>query len=314
MKDIVRLQIPTPFPVGAVNTYLIKSEPITLIDTGPNTKSAREALLAALAEEGLHIRDIERVLITHGHSDHSGLAGWLEQSGAQICLHPFEAKKLTGFNYTPLREDFLRQMGTPPDKIMSFRSNVKTNISGCISAFTQLHSGNSVEFSDFSLTVIDTPGHCGGHLAFFHREAECLFGGDTVLKHVTPNPIPELDPRLPGIRSQSLTEMMATWERLENMKIQIVLPGHGETVSDVSGRIAEMSSHHERRLEYIFSSLTGRITAFSLAAGLYGDIAGLNIFLGVAEVCAHLDMLVQRGLVREVIEGKSPLSYFEKIS
>lgn len=313
MKDIVRLRVPTPFPVGPVNAYLIKSDPLTLIDTGPNTELAKEALTEALAAEGVRINDIKRVLITHGHSDHSGLAGWLEQQGAQICIHPNEARKLTGVNYLSLREAFLRQMGTPIKKIMSFRSSAKTNLNGCISTFTSLQNGNTVAFNDFSLMVVETPGHCGGHLSFFHREAECMFGGDAVLRDITPNPLPELDPHLTGFRSKSLSEMMSTLDLLDSMRIQWVFPGHGETVSNLSARIAIMRSHHEQRLEEIRSNLIGSKTAFSMAVDLYGDVTGWDVLLGVSEVCAHLDLLIERGLVREVFVGKLPVSFFEQI-
>lgn len=314
MKDIVRLRIPTPFPVGPVNAYLIKSDPLTLIDTGPNTEFAKKTLTEALAAEGVSINDIKRVLITHGHSDHSGLAGWLEQQGAQICIHPNEARKLTGVNYLSLRETFLRQMGTPLNKVMSFRSSAKTNFNGRISTFTSLQNGNAVAFNDFALMVVGTSGHCGGHLSFFHNEAECMFGGDTVLGHITPNPLPELDPQLPGIRSKSLSEMMSTLNLLDSMRIQWVLPGHGETVTNLSDRIAVMRSHHEQRLEEIRSSLTCRKTAFSMAVDLYGDVTGWDVLLGVSEVCAHLDLLIERGLVREVFVGELPVSFFEQIA
>ena len=312
MKDIVRLRIPTPFPVGPVNAYLIKSPPLTLIDTGPNTKTAKSALAEALAEEGVSVHDIKRVLLTHGHSDHSGLAGWLEQYGAQIYIHPEEAPKLTGVNYLHLRETFLRQMGTPPEKIMSFRTSAKINLNSCISTFTALENNNAIYFTDFTLTVIDTPGHCGGHVSFFHKEAECLFGGDTILKDITPNPLPELSPHLPGIRSKSLSQLMSTLHRLENMNIQWVLPGHGETVSNISDRIAVMRHHHEQRLQQILNSLTERKTAFSLTGHLFGELVGWEVLLGVAEVCAHLDLLIERGLVKETLVGK--FTYFEQIS
>lgn len=311
MKDIVRLRIPTPFPVGAINAYLIKSDPLTLIDTGPNTESAKKALEEALSDEGVRINDIKRVLITHAHSDHSGLAGWLEKQGAQIYIHPDEGRKLTGVNYLHLRETFLRQMGTPIDKIKSFNSSAKKNINASVSAFTPLQEGNKISFKDFSLTVLETPGHCGGHISFFYKEAEYLFGGDAVLNHITPNPLPELYPHLPGIRSKSLSAMMSTLDRLDSLQVQWVLPGHGETVLNLSDRINEMKIHHEQRLEKIYTSLSGRKTAFSLAANLYRNLTGWDVLLAVAEVCAHLDLLTERGLVKEVSQGK--ISYFEQI-
>ncbi|MCL4440126.1 MAG: MBL fold metallo-hydrolase [Firmicutes bacterium] len=311
MKDIVRLRIPTPFEVGPTNVYLIKSDPITLIDTGPNTESAKKALLKALSDEGVSMNDIKRVLITHAHSDHSGLAGWLEMQSAQIYIHPDEGRKLTGINLLPLRETFLQQMGTPPDKIKSFHASAKTNLNASVSAFTPLQEGDIISFNDFTLTVIETPGHCGGHISFFYKEAECLFGGDAVLNHITPNPLPELYPHLPGIRSKSLSAMLSTLVRLDNLRVQWVLPGHGETVLNLSDRIQVMQKHHSQRLEQINTSLTERKTPFSLAANLYKNLNGWDVFLAVAEVCAHLDLLTERGLVKEILQDK--ISYFEQI-
>ena len=71
------LPIPTPFAVGRVNCYLIEDEPLTLVDTGPNSGKALDALEKALAEHGRRIEDLERIVITHQHLDHLGLVGIL---------------------------------------------------------------------------------------------------------------------------------------------------------------------------------------------------------------------------------------------
>jgi len=69
------LPLPTPFPVGPVNAYLAEGEPLTLIDTGPKDDATRAALAAALKVHGHRLEDIRRIILTHHHVDHVGLAG-----------------------------------------------------------------------------------------------------------------------------------------------------------------------------------------------------------------------------------------------
>ena len=83
---IHRLAIPTPFRVGPVNCYLVEDDPLTLVDVGPNSGASLVALEDALREHGHHVEDLERIVITHHHTDHLGLVGVLaERSGADVC-------------------------------------------------------------------------------------------------------------------------------------------------------------------------------------------------------------------------------------
>ena len=80
------LPIPTPFAVGRVNCYLIEDDPLTLVDTGPNSATSLTTLEAALAEHGRQVEDLERIVITHQHIDHIGLVQILaDRSGAEVC-------------------------------------------------------------------------------------------------------------------------------------------------------------------------------------------------------------------------------------
>src|SRR3954468_962592 len=80
------LPIPTPFAVGRVNCYLIEDEPLTLVDTGPNSGKALDELEQALAAHGRRVEDLELIVLTHQHMDHLGLAGILaRRSGAEVA-------------------------------------------------------------------------------------------------------------------------------------------------------------------------------------------------------------------------------------
>ena len=71
---IHRISVPTPFYVGPVNVYLIEEDPLTLIDAGPRDDASLAALRSGLAQLGHKLSDIKRIIISHAHADHYGLA------------------------------------------------------------------------------------------------------------------------------------------------------------------------------------------------------------------------------------------------
>src|SRR5262245_47969661 len=121
--NIISISLPTPFYIGPVNVYLIKEDPITLIDTGPKTREAVEALRAGLSQAGLKVTDIRRIVLTHAHEDHCGLARSLrdEAKDAEVFIHNWE----TGHRRSRLEHEenlaLLRRAGVPDNEIKSMR-------------------------------------------------------------------------------------------------------------------------------------------------------------------------------------------------
>ena len=106
--DLHRLELPTPFPVGPVNAYLLRGDPLTLVDTGPKTVEAQTALERGVAAAGARLKDIRRILLTHGHTDHAGNAAWVAQrSGAPVHVHEGDRAKVSGRRCPRAREDLL---------------------------------------------------------------------------------------------------------------------------------------------------------------------------------------------------------------
>src|SRR5258707_13721478 len=89
---IIPISLPTPFYIGPVNVYLIAEDPVTLIDTGPKTKEATEALREGLRHAGFLASDIRRIVLTHAHEDHCGLARSLRDQAkdAEVLVHDWE--------------------------------------------------------------------------------------------------------------------------------------------------------------------------------------------------------------------------------
>src|SRR5512135_181412 len=88
LKGLHQFVIPTPFKVGPVNCYVTTTAPITLIDTGTKWDESRRVMQTELAALGLRIEDVQRIIITHAHADHYGLAAEITQaSGAEVWSH-----------------------------------------------------------------------------------------------------------------------------------------------------------------------------------------------------------------------------------
>ena len=90
---LYRVTVPTPFPVGPVNLYAIREPEPVLLDTGPATPNALENLAALLAQCGMDARRLGKIVLTHFHIDHVGIAVPLAKySGAPIYANPVEAE------------------------------------------------------------------------------------------------------------------------------------------------------------------------------------------------------------------------------
>ena len=121
--------------------------------------------------------------------------------------------------------------------------------------------------------------------------------------------MPELHLGQPGERTRSLEEFFKTLQHLEELPILSVLPGHGDPVQHFRQRIAIVRGEHLLRLRKVLASLGNGLTAYQLAGKLYGKIGGWNIFLAMAETCAHLDYLVDRNLVQECAGPSGSIVY-----
>src|ERR671926_1485630 len=120
---IIPISVPTPFYVGPVNCYLIKEEPLTLIDTGPKTREALEALREGLRGERVRVADLKRIVLTHAHEDHCGLAKQLrdEAKEAEVFVHGWETGHRAGrLEYGETRA-LLERAGVPAEELSEMR-------------------------------------------------------------------------------------------------------------------------------------------------------------------------------------------------
>ena len=290
-----RIELPTPFPVGPVNAYLLDGTPLTLVDTGPKTEEAQQALEAGLAGAGRRVEDIRRVVLTHGHSDHFGNAQWVAgRSGAHILAHPADRPKFAGERWVidHLREHFLAA-GLPESFLHTFTERMRAmrHLFDAIPEYQLLNDGDPLELDGGRLRALHCPGHSLGHLCLYHEDG-VLVAGDLLLEGISPNPIVEFDER--GHRIPTLPQYLSSLRRVWLLNCEVAHPGHGGPIANPSSRIRELLALHEQRKETIHQHLNTRgKTLLDLCQELFHDLDELNLMLALSEVVGHLDLLME---------------------
>jgi glyoxylase-like metal-dependent hydrolase (beta-lactamase superfamily II) len=309
---IISISVPTPFYVGPVNCYLIAEDPLTLIDTGPKTKEAAEALREGLRRARLRVADIRRIVLTHAHEDHCGLARSLrdEAKDAEILVHGWETGHRKGrLEYDEHRELLVRA-GVPSEEIEQMRRMYEGVRAYADSLdddqYSELKDEMELEFTTGSLRVIHTPGHTPGSCSFLREADRTVIAGDCVLKRITPNPILSPDPVDPSRRFRSLSEYLVSLARIRSLSPTLVHGGHGDSVTDFEELFHRyLRAVNERQREVISLVPKSGATAWDVARELFPGADDVHRFLAVSETVAHLDLAHAEGkLALELGDGR----------
>jgi glyoxylase-like metal-dependent hydrolase (beta-lactamase superfamily II) len=311
-EGIHRLAVPTPFAVGRVNAYLIEDEPLTLIDSGPNSAKALDELEQALAARGHAIEDLELLVVTHQHIDHFGLAAILaRRSGAPVVALQGLDRCLGDFRTEAELDDrfagrIMLRNGVPTDVVTALRAvSASFRAWGCtVEVNRTLAEGDTIELRDRTLRVLHRPGHSPSDTVFWDERRKLLFAGDHLLARISSNPLiaRPLDAQgdYDGPRPQALLTYIDSLQKTRTMDLDLVLSGHGVPIADHAALIDERMRLHERRAERILRLIADRPrTAYELAYEMWGNVAVTQAYLTISEVLGHIDLLLRDGRVVE---------------
>jgi glyoxylase-like metal-dependent hydrolase (beta-lactamase superfamily II) len=317
------IAVPTPFLVGRVNCYLIEDDPLTLIDTGPNSGKSLDELEQALGELGHRIEDLGLIVITHQHMDHLGLLEIIaRRSGAEVAALDVLGPYLEDFSASAVADDsfsmdVMRRHGVPSELATALGS-----VGAAFRAFgssghvsVPLCPGDELTLRDRTLTALHRPGHSPSDTVFWDEPRQILIAGDHLLARISSNPLisrPLAGPPAGATaadRPHALVQYMASLRQTREMPARLVLGGHGPPVRDHAALIDERFRMSARRADKVRRLLeSGPQTAYDIASQMWGNVAVTQAFLTISEVLGHLDLLIADGAATE--DDSGPVTLF----
>src|SRR6266536_1651633 len=307
---IIPISLPTPFYIGPVNVYLIPEDPVTLIDTGPKTKEANDALHEGFRKARIRVSDIRRIVLTHAHEDHCGLARSVrdEAKDAEVLVHAWETgHRVSRLEYENHSSILVRAVVNPEeiDTMRKMYEGVRQYADSFeAEEYSELRDEEELDFETGALRIVHTPGHTPGSCSFVREADRTVIAGDCVLKRITPNPVLSPDPIDPGKRFRSLAEYLVSLARLRSFAPTLVHGGHGEPVHDYEELFNRYLRAIGERQNHVIGLITKEgATAWDIAREMFPGADDVHRFLAVSEAVAHLDLAQTEGKIAVEFSG-----------
>ena len=315
-KSVFRIRVPVPFSVKYVNVYVIDSEGLSLVDVGPKTADAFNALGDGLDKLGFSVSDVDRIVFTHRHVDHIGMGNAIKMmTNAETCIHESDAEAASNFyeEYDRFLESLkapILEAGVPAqfiDRMKGYYGIIR-RVCEPVEIDRTLRDGDVLNIGNVKLKVIHCPGHSQGSICLYEYERRLLFTGDHILKEITPNPFAS------GLHQKaSLKVYLNSLGKVENLDVTADLPGHGEIICDHVSVIGDLYRHHETRKRIVLEALNdGPKTPYEVCKAVFGNLPTSEALLGLAEAGGHLEELLADNMVELFRRGD--LIYFRKAS
>ena len=309
---IFQVRVPVPFPLRNVNCYLVREgDGWTMLDTGLHDAPAFEAWDAAFLSLQIHARDIRRIILTHAHPDHYGLAGHFQRLSGAPVFALAEEIRVVPIEWEPrgahmrVLGDFLLLHGVPVETTHRIVER-SLEVLGMLEPqpqLTPIQEGEVVEMGGHPYQAIWTPGHADGHMVLYGEQNRVLFCGDHILMQITPN-----IGLWPGLDPDPLKHYLCALDKVERLDVRTAFPGHRGIITDFAGRIRELRAHHAGRARACLDAASSERTAYEICMSIFPSIQSVDdVRLAMVEVLAHLEYMVgERQLER--LEGR-PVRY-----
>lgn len=302
--------------LGYVNVYAFTSGGrVTLIDAGMLSGRTILDLVWGLKELGYTLCDVERVILTHFHVDHSSIAAILTPCGAEIVMSGNDARVVKGDvrGFIEAAANLFRLHGAPVEEVNAMiEHHPALRLEYAFSKLKEsdikiVDDGDYVQAGDVQLKVISTPGHTPGSIVLLDMEENSIYSGDTLLPGITPH-ITLHDPS-----TDPLGDYMNSLRRLAALSPTIAYPGHREPIKAPAQRAMEILEHHRERLDEIEAIIRqlGRATAYDIAKRVrwrtrynsWSEYPPPEKFFALGETLAHLRRLEVEGRAEPVGDG-----------
>ncbi len=312
IKKIHKITLPTGFPIGDVNVYIVKDDPVTLIDTGVNGAIAEHIFSKNLSQIGLSFYDIKRIIVTHTHLDHCGLAGRIQElSDAKVYVYHTKTRELENFSSNYLKQtrkikNFYLQSAVPSSLLTrGHNKRIQASYMGSSAQEVKpLKDGDKIESSNYSFDVIHTPGHTDNLICLHESKKGILFSSD----HLTLLNKPFV--RFREIFEEESGELgcmkdfFNSLNKISKLEMLYTFPGHGDFILDPKGSIEQIKDFYIERKNNIAKILRrGLKNRFELCRALFGFLNDREIFKGIPEITGLLELLESEGGLKKLNEN-----------
>ncbi|NHI84014.1 MAG: MBL fold metallo-hydrolase [Candidatus Thorarchaeota archaeon] len=307
IDGVVRIEIPTPFPVGSVNCYLIEGTPLTLIDTGPRTSRSLATITQEMRNIQYDLSDIEQILLTHNHIDHIGLTAEfvrerkrVHDDSSMVWIHQSDADALVDYDrYMELYAKSITQLiaacGIPTDEVPivmleDYIEHFKSFGEPVLTA-QGFEDGTSFKTGIGELTALWVPGHSPGSTCFVCDEKQVVFSGDHILGDISSNPSISFD----SSERIGMITYLESLSRISSKENYIALPGHREPIFDIESRVETLRAEYDSKLQKAADALTSTPqTIYRISRAVYGEYDANSLALALAESRDLLSILESR--------------------
>lgn len=321
MQAPIRIELPTIYGMKTVNAYLFLDPVPTLIDCGEKTTASWNALVAALKKHGLEIKDIERIIITHAHVDHIGMAGKIvEHSNAQVFVNEYcytwatNKEEMWDRRMQLIERTMPNQIGQTPGNfkqtILAFMKNAVNHWDNIPKERVQVFPMNgTLNFGGGDWEVIYAPGHANMQTCFYQADNKWLIAADMLLR-ITPTPVMDVSIQDKKVRDKGLVQLLASYKKMAALDIDTVYPGHYEVFTNHKAVIKMQVDRIHERIEECFDLIKSGTQGFTdLLNALYPNRVSMP---AMSMLIGYLDMLTDMGRVEMRILENGKRGYFVK--
>lgn len=306
--EIFPIIVPVNNHLQSLNFYLLKTEnSLMLIDAGMNIDDCWNALHNTLTHNGLELKDITHIIVTHHHVDHIGLINRIVNAHpVPVYAHRLSIPRLTrDVNYLQKRIEFFQnlyaEMGCKDAgkrQVEYLKKAIKNNKNQALEC--NIHNIEELPVHPFE--VIEIPGHAVDQIALYNPQQRVLIAGDLLIEHISSNALIEPDGN--GNRIKSLLIHEASLKKVQQLDVKIIYPGHGKIIDKpydlIKKRIAGIDAKANKLLDLLKDR---RLTASELAQQYYKEMYKKQFALVMSEVIGHLDYLEEKGKIGKEFEG-----------
>lgn len=298
------------------NFYVVEHKnKLFLVDAGNDDDANWNQLQHVLQENGFTITDLDAILLTHHHFDHVGLVNRIiEEHPIPVYAHEKSIVRLRREkDYIENRIHFFNQlykdMGCDIERVAKeierLRIYVDKNEQQILnSKINILREGNTI----FGFDVLEVIGHSLDHIAFYHEESGKMLVGDHMIQHMSSNALIDIGEE--GKRPISLVYYEKSLERLLDLSMKTVYPGHGAIITEPYKLLEKKIGRIRDRAHLILQMLNKPQTPAAIAKQVYKERYDSLFPLVMSEIIGHIDRLEYYGRIKRTV--KNGVNYYER--